>query len=801
MSDSFEVMDTPPANDDLADALEIPTNGGLMPITQLIGATWEPGEEQRFWSGVWAAGSAWWHWKPPLSTIATLVAPTNVIVRVFGGSDLVPVLSTVQGTRTRFQVSQGTDYWIGMGLQSSAPEPAPTQFIVYPGRDPGSPPNDDYDQRTPLTGSTVASAEIAEATAEPLEASLGMSGLSVWWSWTAPAEGMVRMEAVNPHEITGGYFSSPAQFQIAVFRGDQLDHLVPIQNEASEWRERYFSARVAAGDVLVVRGGTGWYALPRERLQLRVEFLNAPRNDAFEQGKTLSGLPIFETAHVLAPWASSEPGEPLPKGWWSGSRTLWWRWTSPISGVVGCAAHCFAGSGRLTVYTGDSLNSLTPVPGATNEPGLFLLQAERGQTYHLQVATSMDTDVSLHLSEGDANDLLVNAVDVPWQPGVIAANNLLATHEPGENPMLPGPPPFYFLQLSGSLWWRWTAPCDGVLALRHWPYLWVIVREWRGQSADRLKQIRGHYLQDQSWTTERLSVDSGETYLISVDTLGDTFTGQPEEQSVLLDYDFTSLKLYLPANSSGYTTNAPVPIRLAPILSEYDGTINEVSFLFRKQLAAGSWTEDFYPARWLQTLCDGPPFEYLVTNWPAGTYEVIARAVNEKGQLRESDPRVFSIAPPNDLFAMRPTVSTAFSSVYVSCETLAGSSLEEFEKGIFPAEVQGSVLWQWKAKWPGPVTVRATPQVAVFRGTDPAHLTSVGTMAECGYTFSAQRGEFYQIALLRLSADTNTAPLSFTIEPAPQNDDFEKRLPVNLSEGVPVPSENEFYYYTDHATI
>jgi hypothetical protein len=81
-----------------------------------------------------------------------------------------------------------------------------------------APPNDNFAQRVALTGpnNTVSSFNVG-ATAEPWEAHVGQ-GLTVWWSWTAPANGAVTIDTAGSSFATA----------LAVSTGDWLWSLTQV---------------------------------------------------------------------------------------------------------------------------------------------------------------------------------------------------------------------------------------------------------------------------------------------------------------------------------------------------------------------------------------------------------------------------------------------------------------------------------------------------------------------------------------------------------------------------------------------
>lgn len=81
----------------------------------------------------------------------------------------------------------------------------------------------------------------------------------------------------------------------------------------------------------------------------------APSNDNFADAQEISGQAVSVNGTNVD--ATTEDGEPI----FNGTRSLWYRWTAPAEGTVTMTT-CDSGSSiLLSVYTGNSLGSLTQV--------------------------------------------------------------------------------------------------------------------------------------------------------------------------------------------------------------------------------------------------------------------------------------------------------------------------------------------------------------------------------------------------------------------------------------------------------
>ena len=182
-----------------------------------------------------------------------------------------------------------------------------------------------------------------------------------------------------------------------------------------------------------------------------------PANDHFADAATLGGVSGNVHADLLG--ATFEPGEPNPRTderSWERSlptRSIWYQWTAPTQG----AAHFGTSGAHVDVLQGERMAALTQITSGVWNASFF---AEKGQTYHVRVSCgvyySQDCKLAqtLRWSQGPrpANDDFAAAIELLDAEGEITGNNSGASLEPGE-------------RIGGgaaTVWYRWTAPEDGV---------------------------------------------------------------------------------------------------------------------------------------------------------------------------------------------------------------------------------------------------------------------------------------------------------------------------------------------------
>lgn len=214
---------------------------------------------------------------------------------------------------------------------------------------------------------------------------------SVWYQWTAPADGLAE---VSTSEVTGDTVLSVFTNNPRVVRGQNDD-----RSETDTSSRVHFRAQ--AGLIYYIQVGANAPTEGDFKIQLRfpVEdlFSRPPANDAFAQATPLEGLFVSVPGTLVGATGelTSERAE------------VWWRWTSPVTGPVHAALATWTStltSPRLRVLQGDTLESLVPAPNAlpdflTSEsisPRRFLATA--GTTYHLVVDSNQVFDFRLTLN-------------------------------------------------------------------------------------------------------------------------------------------------------------------------------------------------------------------------------------------------------------------------------------------------------------------------------------------------------------------------------------------------------------------
>ena len=193
-----------------------------------------------------------------------------------------------------------------------------------------------------------------------------------------------------------------------------------------------------------------------------------PANDDFAAATAITGT--VGSLNGTNGYAGTEPGEPDIAGETS-TRSVWFRWTAPTTGRQRFDTCGSAIDTMLAVYTGDAVEALTPLAGnddascaAFGSPttSIVELAVTAGTTYRVTVAgfDGAMGDFALNWSTNTrpVNDDFAAAEALSGASGTITATNANATKEAGE-PNHSGHPG------GKSIWYSWTAPSTGPVAL------------------------------------------------------------------------------------------------------------------------------------------------------------------------------------------------------------------------------------------------------------------------------------------------------------------------------------------------
>jgi len=406
--------------------------------------------------------------------------------------------------------------------------------------------NDAFANRTPITGlsASITSHNTGATleTSEPRHAGQP-GGRSVWWSWTAPANGTATLST------SGSDFDTV----LAVYTGNSLGNLQVIASDDDSGPGTTSSVTFSANSGVTYQIAVDGYAGAQGIIQLNLGVAgvaNPPPNDNFASRTTLSGAVVGINASNLA--ATRENGEPNHAGN-PGGRSVWWSWTAPLTGIATVHTDTSSFNTLLAIYTGSTINALSTVisddDGGEGDRSRVVFPVTEGTTYQIAVDGFSGAQGNIALSitaivppPPPQNDFFTQRVVLSGTEVTALGDTRTATRESGE-------PDHAGNSGGGSIWWSWTAPRAGRLTLTTAGSDFdTLLATYTGSSIAALTPIAANDDDPNGGSTSRITFDvaSGITYHIAVDgrntglawatgnvvlnlSLGDLLTGPPND--------------------------------------------------------------------------------------------------------------------------------------------------------------------------------------------------------------------------------------------------------------------------------
>lgn len=397
---------------------------------------------------------------------------------------------------------------VGLTLSAAA---APAAGSVAP------PANDAFASARPIAGdqggAETSNAGATKEAGEPAHAG-NAGGASVWFRWTAPRGGQFAF-------LTGASEADVSDFDtvLAVYTGPSLGALAQVaaDDDSGLGPTSEVSFRAVAGTVyhVAVDGFQGKVG------RVDLAWRPAPPNDNFADAQAIEGT----GGTVKSPGAGStkEAGEPSHGEGLEADRSVWFRWTAPANTRVGFVIR--GAVGALAVYTGASLDTLTPVGRERGFSRVF--EATAGATYQVAVEGA-GRETVLVWQPPPPNDDFAAAVAIAGRSGRVRGSTVAATREPGE--------PRHGTGARASVWYRWRAPRGGMLRLVTFGSAYdTLLAVYRGS---RLRTLRRLAANDDAGaglaSAVRIRVERGRVYRVAVDGYGG------ETGSVMLRWTLSS---------------------------------------------------------------------------------------------------------------------------------------------------------------------------------------------------------------------------------------------------------------------
>ncbi len=279
------------------------------------------------------------------------------------------------------------------------------------------------------------------------------------------------------------------------------------------------------------------------------------KNDAFSNARTITGAQGGVYGSTAG--ATKEVGEPTHGGT-PISKSVWFRWTAPQSGMVAFDTLGGYFDTTLGVYRGTAVSGLTLV--ATNDDFYGTLSrvsftAVANTTYFVAVdgynGAAGVVRLNWSMTAGTWNDNFASAQIISGSRGDVAGNSMGATVEASE--------PYHADQGGSSIWYRWTAPANGSFTFdTEGSSFDTVLAVYRGTSVagltlvgsnDDINYDGGIYRSRVTFTAV-----AGTIYQVAVDGYYDSSTDYADAGTVLLTWYPTTASGVAPNDAFGTAT-------------------------------------------------------------------------------------------------------------------------------------------------------------------------------------------------------------------------------------------------------
>jgi hypothetical protein len=397
----------------------------------------------------------------------------------------------------RFRINSSTTYRISVGNLNPGGNPG-TNFDIALSQYTSGPANDDYADALPVGPALPigVTSTTEGGTSEPGEPA-GLGGnvaRSVWFSWMAPSNAEVRVDACDfSSNVTVGVYtvagSLGAATELAVTPFTQCS-LVFTPAQGTTYR--------------IAVAGFATPGLPN--FTLRIRGTAPPANDMYGNATTLPGTNPVSLAgdNTFATTQANEPSGEVVGGVNSDvHRSVWYRWTAPATETVRISAcptdPTQSYTARLGVYEEEVNETLTVGQLAANvvghDPGFGpycrkKVDVTAGRDYVIELASDSSANnegpflVEIHTFDPPDNDHFIAAEPLGSALPVSATgSNMDASVEPDEQDA-------DFGSSNATVWYRWTAPATQIVRLEICDVGFAVMPSiWTGTEVGSLSEV------------------------------------------------------------------------------------------------------------------------------------------------------------------------------------------------------------------------------------------------------------------------------------------------------------------------
>lgn len=264
---------------------------------------------------------------------------------------------------------------------------------------PSRPVNDDWGRASTVALSTSGlltgtSMTATAQTGEPWHGS-NAPAKSIWWRIAVPSGGALSLTT------QGSTFDTV----LAVYTGSSVSSLTKLAgNDDVSYGTLWSQVRVTVEGPTTFYVAVDGYRGASGNVSLNYTWTptstTGPPNDMFANAVTMTSLRSSSLTGTNVR-ATKEFGEPNHHGYFSATKSVWWKFTAPESGVMLISTGGSNFDTVLAVYSGKGLGALTYVDSSDDYSGLTSLVAfdmVAGATYYVAVAGFGESSGSISLS-------------------------------------------------------------------------------------------------------------------------------------------------------------------------------------------------------------------------------------------------------------------------------------------------------------------------------------------------------------------------------------------------------------------
>ncbi len=515
-----------PANDSFVSALLLEGTNATASGSSLL-ATSEQGEPEaehyNTLESMQGRNSVWWKWVAPENGLVTVSQPSSGFdfrVGVFQG-DVLPSLVTVWSwlaSGQQFYAIKGQVYHLAAYSRDSGDGGS----ITFSLSQQGAPINDRFEDATLVPGNTAHVTGTTIGAWHDEGQSLDLDR-TVWWKWTAPSVGRIRI--------------SSSTVPMAIYRGTSVDSLVSLGNlnGYSTFTGDSGEIPVAAGQAYYLAASS--YQYEEADLSFDFNFQAAPANDQYDDAVTVSGSSYTQQLDLSGATVESQGVEEIV------AKSAWWRWVAPHDGWLELDTLASTAATRISVYTGSVIQELELIARDdqfSDSQTWLRLFVHAGVTYSIVVG--IDSNVDYGTGATAVTDSVINlnlqSFSSPVNDTAIGASVLVGDNPSGTGNFegaIPGADEdnLFGEGLRGhTVWWRWTASQSGNLLVDVTGGNAVL-------SGVYTKNNEGELVREQVYLTSgpTIPVTVSQTYYLALDQWAD---GAPADNDYAISLSFTS---------------------------------------------------------------------------------------------------------------------------------------------------------------------------------------------------------------------------------------------------------------------